>query len=154
MDAPGLAVFKNLVNLPPPTSAPKWSLPAMTFLLRKKILLKSEEPVFIADKYTERGKWMDGWESRRKRELGYDRCVIKLGLPGTVKAVNIDTRHFLGNHPAFASVDAAASTPLPPATSRPSKTNFGKKFYRRSRCCVAPPIFSPSKKWVPTPTSA
>ena len=50
---------------------------------------------------------MDGWESRRKRELGYDRCVIKLGLPGTIKAVNIDTRHFLGNHPAFASVDAA-----------------------------------------------
>ena len=106
MDAPGLAVFKNLVNLAAADLGSQVVFASDDFFAEKENLLKSEEPVFIADKYTERGKWMDGWESRRKRELGYDRCVIKLGLPGTVKAVNIDTRHFLGNHPAFASVEA------------------------------------------------
>ena len=106
MDAPSLAAFKNLVNLAADDLGSQVVFASDDFFAEKENLLKSEDPVFIADKYTERGKWMDGWESRRKRDLGYDRCVVKLGLPGKVKAVNIDTRHFLGNHPAFASVDA------------------------------------------------
>jgi allantoicase len=55
--------------------------------------------VFIEDKYTERGKWMDGWESRRKRVPGHDWCVIQLGLPGVIHGVDVDTNHFLGNAP-------------------------------------------------------
>lgn len=106
MDAPNLAAFKNLVNLAAQDLGAQAVFASDDFFAEKENLLKSEEPVFIEDKFTERGKWMDGWESRRKRDLGYDRCVVKLGLPGKVKAVNIDTRHFLGNHPAFASVDA------------------------------------------------
>lgn len=68
-------------------------------------LLKPGRGVFIADKFTERGKWMDGWESRRKREQGYDWAVIALGLAGEVRAFDIDTNHFLGNHAPFASVE-------------------------------------------------
>ena len=73
----------------------------------KENLLKPGRGIFIPDRYTNRGKWMDGWESRRKRTPGHDWCIIKLGLPGIIKSVDIDTNHFLGNHPPFASIDAA-----------------------------------------------
>jgi allantoicase len=52
---------------------------------------------------------MDGWESRRKRVPGHDWCIVRLGLPGVVRGVDIDTSHFLGNHPPFASIDALES---------------------------------------------
>src|SRR5262249_29341879 len=61
------------------------------------------------DKYTDRGKWMDGWESRRKRVAGNDWCTLRLGLPGSIRSFDIDTNHFLGNHPPYASVDACES---------------------------------------------
>ncbi|MFM1745383.1 MAG: allantoicase [Bacteroidota bacterium] len=69
-------------------------------------LVKPGRGVFIADKYTDRGKWMDGWESRRKRTPGHDWCIIKLGASGIIRGFDIDTNHFLGNHPPFASIDA------------------------------------------------
>jgi len=62
--------------------------------------------VFIADKYTDRGKWMDGWESRRKRTPGHDVAVIQLATPGKIVGFDIDTHFFLGNHPPHASVEA------------------------------------------------
>ncbi len=68
-------------------------------------LLRTEPPVFIADKYTDRGKWMDGWESRRRRGPGHDWCVIRLGVPGVVRGIVADTSHFTGNHPESASVE-------------------------------------------------
>ncbi|MCW3089591.1 MAG: alc [Ferruginibacter sp.] len=70
-------------------------------------LLKPGRGIFIPDKYTERGKWMDGWESRRKRGPGHDWCVIRLAAPGKIYGVDIDTNHFLGNHPPFTSLEAA-----------------------------------------------
>ncbi|MBZ5606908.1 MAG: allantoicase [Acidobacteriia bacterium] len=77
------------------------------FFAPKENLLKAAAPVFIPDKYTDRGKWMDGWESRRKRTPGHDWCVIRLGLPGVLRTVDVDTSHFLGNFPAHCSLDAA-----------------------------------------------
>src|SRR5262245_9781569 len=64
-------------------------------------LLKPEPAVFIPGKFTTRGKWMDGWESRRKRIPGHDWCIIQLGRPGTIVGANIDTAHFNGNQPEF-----------------------------------------------------
>ncbi len=78
------------------------------FFAAKENLLKPGRAVFIADKFTERGKWMDGWESRRKRGPGHDWCVIALGRPGSVRAVLVDTGHFNGNQPEACSVDGAA----------------------------------------------
>ncbi|MET0411402.1 MAG: allantoicase [Polyangiaceae bacterium] len=69
-------------------------------------LLLPGRGVFVAERHTENGKWMDGWESRRKRTPGHDWCILELGVAGKVQAVDIDTNHFLGNNPAFASVDA------------------------------------------------
>lgn len=79
------------------------------FFAEKENLLKDGRGIFIADKFTDRGKWMDGWETRRKRIPGHDWCVIQLGLPGVIQGVDIDTNFFLGNNPAFASIDAAMS---------------------------------------------
>lgn len=76
------------------------------FFAEKENLIKPGRGVFIPDKYTENGKWMDGWESRRKRIAGHDYAVLKLGLSGKIKGFDIDTNHFLGNHPPFASVEA------------------------------------------------
>ncbi|MEO6723583.1 MAG: allantoicase, partial [Ferruginibacter sp.] len=76
------------------------------FFAEKENLLKPGRGIFIPEKYTDRGKWMDGWESRRKREPGNDWCIIQLATPGKIFGVDIDTNHFLGNHPPFASVDA------------------------------------------------
>ena len=54
------------------------------FFAEKENLLKRSAPVFIPDKYTDRGKWMDGWESRRRRTPGHDWCIVRLGVPGVV----------------------------------------------------------------------
>ncbi|MFL6570049.1 MAG: allantoicase [Chthoniobacterales bacterium] len=95
------------------------------FFAGKENLLKPGRGIFIPDKYTERGKWMDGWETRRRRTPGHDWCVIQLGLRGVIKEVDIDTNHFLGNHPPFASLDAACLTNgLPSEIERVSWTNI------------------------------
>ena len=70
------------------------------FFAAKERLIEPAEPVFIDGKYDDNGKWMDGWESRRKRDPGHDYCIVKLGVPGVVRGVDIDTRHFTGNFPA------------------------------------------------------
>ncbi len=57
------------------------------FFAPKENLLKASAPLWIADKYTEFGKWMDGWETRRRRTPGYDWCIVKLGLPGMIHGV-------------------------------------------------------------------
>src|SRR5256886_7336541 len=80
------------------------------FFAEKENLLKPGRGVFIEDKYTDRGKWMDGWETRRRRIPGHDWCVVQLGLRGIITQVDIDTNHFLGNHPPFASIDALCLT--------------------------------------------
>jgi allantoicase len=69
-------------------------------------LLKPGRGIFIADKFTERGKWMDGWESRRKRTQGHDWCIIELAASGKIHGVDIDTNFFLGNHPPHSSMEA------------------------------------------------
>lgn len=70
-------------------------------------LLKVGPAEFDPDAYTDRGKLMDGWESRRRRVRGHDVAVIELGVPGVLEGVDIDTSHFLGNHPPFAAIDVA-----------------------------------------------
>lgn len=79
------------------------------FFAEKDNMLKTSPAIFLPDEYTDRGKWMDGWESRRKRVPGHDWCVLRLGAPGTLKGFDIDTSFFLGNHPPFASVEGVYS---------------------------------------------
>jgi allantoicase len=81
------------------------------FFAPKENLLKPSAPVFIEGKYTERGKWMDGWESARRRTPGFDWCLIRLGVAGVVRGVVVDTAHFKGNFPESCSLDACAAAP-------------------------------------------
>lgn len=83
------------------------------FFAPKENLLKPSAPVFIDDKYTDLGKWMDGWESRRRRTPGFDWCVIRLGLTGIVRGVVVDTSHFKGNYPEQCSLETCAIDGLP-----------------------------------------
>ena len=76
------------------------------FFAEKENLIKPTRGIFITDKYTDRGKWMDGWESRRKRTPGHDWAVIQLATAGKVVGFDIDTNFFLGNHPPQAAVEA------------------------------------------------
>jgi len=78
------------------------------FFAPKENLLKDSKPIFIEDKYTDRGKWMDGWESRRRRTPGYDWCLVRLGLPGKIRGVIVDTSYFRGNYPEQCSLEACA----------------------------------------------
>lgn len=78
------------------------------FFAPKENLLKAGAPIFIEGKYTDLGKWMDGWESRRRRTPGFDWCIIRLGLPGIVRGVVVDTSHFKGNYPEQCSIEACA----------------------------------------------
>ena len=83
------------------------------FFAPKENLLKPSAPVFIEGKYTDLGKWMDGWESRRRRTPGFDWCIIRLGLPGVIRGVVVDTSHFKGNYPEQCSLEACAIDGLP-----------------------------------------
>jgi len=81
------------------------------FFAAKENLIKPKPAVFLPDKYTARGKWMDGWESRRRRTPGHDWCIVRLGLPGVIHSFVVDTAFFRGNFPSHCWVDGCG---LPP----------------------------------------
>jgi len=78
------------------------------FFAEKENLLKPSKAVWKEHEYTDRGKWMDGWESRRKRVPGHDFAIVRLGLRGVVRNVLIDTAFFRGNFPESASLDGTS----------------------------------------------
>ena len=107
------AAFAGLIDLVSERIGGRALSASDEFFAEKENLLKPGRGVFIDDKYTDRGKWMDGWETRRKRVPGHDWCILQLGLPGIIHGVDIDTNHFLGNNPAFASIEASNSASGP-----------------------------------------
>ncbi len=82
------------------------------FFAPKENLLKPNAPIFIEGKYTDLGKWMDGWESRRRRSPRlnetFDLCIIRLGLSGIIHGIVVDTSFFRGNFPSHCSLEACA----------------------------------------------
>lgn len=92
------------------------------FFAPKENLLKASAPVFIEGKYTDLGKWMDGWETRRRRTPGYDCCIIRLGLPGIIRGVVVDTSFFRGNYPEHCSLEACTLEGLPTAEELTSES--------------------------------
>ncbi|XP_066445328.1 probable inactive allantoicase [Eleutherodactylus coqui] len=84
-------------------------------------LLKKGDPEFKAGLFTEYGKWMDGWETRRKRIPGHDWCIIELGVPGVIHGFHVDTHFFTGNYVPRISVQVAClqeEISLPPRGDR------------------------------------
>ena len=79
------------------------------FFAPKENLLRAQAAEWKEHEYTERGKWMDGWETRRYRPADgvapsrtsdiHDWCIVRLGLPGVIRGVVVDTAFFRGNYP-------------------------------------------------------
>ncbi len=88
------------------------------FFAAKERMLHPGEPQWREGVYDAHGKWMDGWESRRRRDQGHDYCVVKLGARATLTVLDIDTRYFTGNYPPFASVEACRLDGNPDADTR------------------------------------
>lgn len=116
--SPPPARFAGLVELASDAVGGRAVLASDDFFAGKENLVRAAEPVFDPDAYTDRGKLMDGWESRRRRTPGHDWCIVELGLPGVVRGVDIDTRFFLGNHPPFAALDGCWAPGASPETLR------------------------------------
>jgi len=124
------------------------------FFGAKERMLNPEPAIFVPGKYDEHGKWMDGWETRRKRVTGHDCCIIQLGWPGVIKGVDVDTSHFIGNYPVAASIeacrsldlngsDAAAWTEILPATNLKGNSHHfipiaGDRVYNHVRLNIYP----------------
>ncbi|MCA9540980.1 MAG: allantoicase [Myxococcales bacterium] len=115
-------VFAGLTELASSAVGGRAVLASDDFFAGKEHLIAPKPPVFLPDEYTERGKWMDGWESRRRRTPGHDWCIVELGVPGVVRALDIATHFFLGNHPPFASVDACHAPGASPEALRDAIT--------------------------------
>ena len=101
--------FQNWIRLDQPRFGTRVTYASDEFFGAKERLIDPAEPVFVDGKYDDHGKWMDGWESRRRRTPGHDHAVIRLGLAGVIRGVDIDTSHFTGNFPPEVSIDACVS---------------------------------------------
>lgn len=88
------------------------------FFAPKERMLQDSDPVFIPGKYDDNGKWMDGWETRRKREEGFDYCIVQLAVSGRINKVELDTRHFTGNYAPAALLEACFSHSDPDETTQ------------------------------------
>lgn len=84
------------------------------FFAPKDNLVKAAAPVWREGEYTDRGKWMDGWETRRRREAGHDWVVVRLAAPGIVRGIVVDTTFFRGNYPERCALDVAHLTGTAP----------------------------------------
>jgi len=103
-------IFTNgLIDLAQPRLGSKVIFRTDDFFASAKRIIDPSPPVFKEGVFDINGKWMDGWESRRKRTVGHDYLIIKLGKPGSISKVNVDTSHFNGNQPSMISIDACNS---------------------------------------------
>ncbi|MET9225163.1 allantoicase [Lentzea sp. NPDC003310] len=78
-------------------------------------LIKPAEPVYQTYTFGHKGQVYDGWETRRRREAGVDQAVVRLGMPGVVRGVVVDTAFFKGNYPPFCWVEGAQVDGYPSA---------------------------------------
>jgi allantoicase len=85
-------------------------------------LVKPGPAAFDPAEFGPKGKVYDGWETRRRREPGNDWAIVRLGVPGVVAGVVVDTSWFTGNFPPYASVDAASVPGHPSAAELEAAT--------------------------------
>ena len=101
--------MQGLVNLASPKMGTKILAFSDDFFGEVTRMLNDKDPIFIEDKYDNHGKWMDGWESKRRRDGGNDWAILKLGSSGIISKIEIDTSYFTGNFPPFFSLEGIYS---------------------------------------------
>src|SRR5215470_7541700 len=82
------------------------------FFGEKDRLIAAAGPVWKEGVYTDRGKWVDGWETRRRRDSGHDWCVVRFGAAGIVRGIDVETTHFKGNYPEACAIDVSDAAGL------------------------------------------
>jgi allantoicase len=105
----GTTVFRGFPDLACTAMGGEALLASDEFFAGKENLLLPHEPEWREGAFTERGKWMDGWEPRRRRAPGHDWCIVRLGVPGDLVGVDVDTRWFTGNNAPYASLWATVA---------------------------------------------
>ena len=110
-------IFTNgLIDLAQPRLGTKVIYKTDDFFASANRIISPTIPVFKDGVFDKHGKWMDGWESRRKRFSGHDYIILKLGKPGKISKIDVDTSHFNGNQPSMISIEACNSKPTPTQT--------------------------------------
>ncbi|MDC0216272.1 allantoicase, partial [Candidatus Pelagibacter sp.] len=99
----------RMINLADPRLGTKVVYKTDDFFASANRIINNQKPVFKEGVFDSHGKWMDGWETRRRRTKGYDYLIIKLGKPGKISNIEIDTAFFSGNHPTQTSLEACFS---------------------------------------------
>ena len=103
-------IFTNgLIDLAQPRLGTKVIFKTDDFFASAHRIIDPSPPIFKEGLFDKNGKWMDGWESRRKRISGHDFLIIKLGKPGSISKVDVDTSHFNGNQPSMISLEGCYS---------------------------------------------
>lgn len=100
---------RRAVDLANPRLGAKALYASDDFFAEVSRMLNPEPAQFVPGKFDLNGKWMDGWESRRKRVAGHDWALVKLGVKGIIRGFDVDTSHFVGNHPPAVSIEATVS---------------------------------------------
>jgi allantoicase len=91
------------------------------FFAAKENLIKPTAPTFVPETYDAKGQVYDGWETRRRRGPGgtmpdraaRDWVIVRLGVPGVVRSIVVDTAFFTGNYPQACSADARSASGYP-----------------------------------------
>lgn len=105
---------RRFIDLAQPRLGTEVTFATDDFFADKSRMIAPSPPVFYPDRFDDHGKWMDGWESRRKRTPGHDHAIVRLGQRGTVAAIDVETSFFTGNYPPEAMIEAA-DTPEEPS---------------------------------------
>ena len=81
----------------------------------KENLINAWAPAFEAHTFGPKGQEYDGWETGRRRKPGHDWVIVRLGLPGVIRGIVVDTAWFKGNYPPHAMVEACTAEGYPAA---------------------------------------
>ncbi len=102
-------ILKNYTDLSNPLLGTKILSYSDQFFAPAKRMLNQNDPIFKENLFDNHGKWMDGWETRRKRTKGNDYVIIKLGKPGKVRLIDVNTYFFNGNQPEHIQIQGGYS---------------------------------------------
>ena len=103
-------IFSNgLIDLAQSRLGSKVVFKTDEFFASASRIINPMPPIFKEGVFDKHGKWMDGWETRRKRSKGHDYLILKLGKAGRISKVDIDTSYFSGNQPTKVSIEACLS---------------------------------------------
>jgi len=100
------AFVRNAVNLASAGLGATALYATDDFFAEVSRMLSDKPPLWVEDKYDDNGKWMDGWESRRRRGPGHDYAVVRLAAGGVIRGFDVDTAYFTGNYPPACRIEA------------------------------------------------